>query len=734
MSPTDFSALLGRYRSGMAIFSTFDFDPLYFENRLLGSTSLEKARRILVFMDGGRYDQLVRRDIHARYVNERYLLVPIRPPNGAFHPKLHLLLQEKKALIFCGSNNLTPGGSTTNLELLNVVEVLQQTEDAGSHGLLADTMAFYLRACDYADRLLAATARKWLEEICRDQPWINTSDKLRSYPQLVTSADGPLWDQLDTAMADRKPDRILIISPFYDQDLRLLKAVRKRWPCPIEICAQEQTSHLPAKRLSKLENISLYSLQAENSRRLHAKLFACKLGKRWLCLTGSANFTTAAFEGQNMEVCLLFEQPQSAIDELLSKEVERRLVDPADFEPAPVEEAPISAQPKMILRSAYLDVTETVRLDAESETVDWDTIKAAFRKFSDHKSSLVKSVAHTNGQQAHVALAEQEIKDFHGAVICRLQGHAKDGSNVQSNPVWLVQPDKLTRSFGEGGGKTGRERLVLETGRGTVELLEDKINQQGLEAAIAWLNRLNIRFHADTMGSLNLKGLGHTIYDPTLPDTPPNWREDQMSDFVKAIEDFVQRHHVNILGKHARSGNINGMTNFVDVMVECNKLLFLRYRTGELKWGRAMEFILRGVGIMCAGYDFLNKNKPFHGFLINILEKQGGELDAIREALTEVSGFEHLAIALAMAQIIRWDKELQGCPQDQLVGEITKMNDTIKQMGGWEPIPDELTKALTAYGAIPQQDRDLILATILKTAPPKVTRKDQIDIQRLTRR
>ena len=51
MKYLDYSSLLSGEPAHLALFSTFQFDPDFFERRLLKCAALQKARRIAVFMD-----------------------------------------------------------------------------------------------------------------------------------------------------------------------------------------------------------------------------------------------------------------------------------------------------------------------------------------------------------------------------------------------------------------------------------------------------------------------------------------------------------------------------------------------------------------------------------------------------------------------------------------------------------------------------------------------------------
>src|SRR5690349_20576975 len=78
MKYLDFSSLLEADPAHIAFLSTFQFDPDFFERRLLCCPTLTKARRIVIFMDARQWFDLLRRDVPARWLNRRYLVVPVQ--------------------------------------------------------------------------------------------------------------------------------------------------------------------------------------------------------------------------------------------------------------------------------------------------------------------------------------------------------------------------------------------------------------------------------------------------------------------------------------------------------------------------------------------------------------------------------------------------------------------------------------------------------------------------------
>ena len=285
----------------LALLSTYTFDPDFFENRLLRGGALGHARRTAVFVDDRQWRGLCRRDIRAAGANRRYLVVPVRSPAGVFHPKLSLLLSDNGGRVTCGSGNLTRAGFTSNLELFNTVPFRWGGDDPAGPAVAADALAFFRRAAEEAAGEAGWIVGEWIEEAERE-----FADGLRSHTgdggrvRLAHTYAGPLWERLESEAGDA-PQQFLVLSPFHDAGGDIARRLCDRWPgADVEFVVQQHytdlqpavVKDLPAARLSKL---------SAGGRRTHAKLIAWRGGAGSGCLAGSANFTTAAFGGRNVE-------------------------------------------------------------------------------------------------------------------------------------------------------------------------------------------------------------------------------------------------------------------------------------------------------------------------------------------------------------------------------------------------------------------------------------------------
>jgi hypothetical protein len=214
-------------RSHIAFLATYQFDPDFFERRLLRCSALQKARRIVVFVDRSEWLALLRRDIPARFVNRRYLVVPVRRSTGRFHPKLVLLLSESGGRFLCGSNNLTRSGCSSNLELLNAVCFEFDGKHDAEIDVAKEAFGFFEHAVKHTNDEIARIATDWLQESVSVFPWLR--DRVAGGSRavrLLHSYDVPLWQQMTDVFSGHDPKEFFVISPFHDIDGRALSSVR----------------------------------------------------------------------------------------------------------------------------------------------------------------------------------------------------------------------------------------------------------------------------------------------------------------------------------------------------------------------------------------------------------------------------------------------------------------------------------------------------------------------------
>jgi hypothetical protein len=718
MKPLEFSSFFSEESARFAVLSTYEFDPVHFERYLLGSTALAQARRIIVMVDANRFQKLlIESKTPARSLNQRYLVLPVRKSGGVFHPKLALLLGEKHADVICGSNNLTQSGSTHNLEILNRIPLRMDGEQREiTHlPLVQQAIQFFKDCLVFGEARAGKIAGKWFGELADEFPWLNSfhsGSALNGDPVLVHTLHGGLWDRVLDRVGKAKPQKIQIISPFYDSDLGLLKRVRKQWPdCPVEITAQQNTSNLPAGLLSGFgRGVRLFELPGVNNRRLHAKVVAVVLNGKTLCLSGSANFTEAAFDGGNVETCLAWEAAGDALKLLFEDEFTRKPISPDEFEPGreqpPAEDK--APEPLMGVKSCVLD--EKGRLSfTYSINPEFKPQMAAFalKHFSEREPVFTQDVKVTATGFEEIMLPPEINAGFSGAVLCYLVASKGDKQQI-SAPMWLIQEHRLTHEASESGSNSGREAEIRETGRGLVEHLDEVGSLQGQIQLIQYLMNLNIHYKDESQGRGVRHGFRVKIRDPFHPDTMPDWLKmsrEQFPNLAEAIYDFADRHQKHVLQKHERKGNVNGLANFIDVMVTTSKVLFVYLRRGVLTQHfvthRLREYLNIYTGIFPE-----YKDEEITGYLARIYSNRKGNPAQLKKTFEENNVGGHLRALLLIAQVVRGSADASDINKaaNQLSGLVNQVTAFENKIGLGRATGIQICKALEDYEMLTENE------------------------------
>ena len=104
----------------IALLTTFNFDIRLFEQAILNSLFANNVRKISVYVDAEELTKSLQ-SVRTCQIGRKYVVNPIRI-NSTFHPKVVLLLGEKKARLILGSSNITTPGYTTNNEVFNFID------------------------------------------------------------------------------------------------------------------------------------------------------------------------------------------------------------------------------------------------------------------------------------------------------------------------------------------------------------------------------------------------------------------------------------------------------------------------------------------------------------------------------------------------------------------------------------------------------------------------------------
>lgn len=699
-------------KGNFALVATYDFDPVYFERRILPQDGFNGAERIIILMDKGRYqERLNNQEFMATGFNRQYLVIPVSRARGVFHPKLYLVLGEKKITAVIGSNNCTGAGTAYNMELCSVFSLSISEKETGNKDiclpLMQQTYQAFRTFCRDIGPLSKTLEDQVFKKIEGSYGWI-TGQKSSSSLQLLHSHEKPLWPEVERLLEGREIERIFILSPFFDDRLDFLKKIQGRWPSvPISIVAQQKYSTLPASELATLFKSSpikhqLFQAKPQKmGRPVHAKAIAFETDKGTSWLTGSANATRAAVEGLNTETCLWFTTQEGPDYLFKSDNIDIETIDPAVFQSGKQdnpEDLKTEEKFPLNLRSAILDQDGVLTLDYETPP-DTTNLVLRIRNFNERDPLFSIKV-----DPQTIRLEHKRMSDIRGTAFCQLSG-VLNGQPVTGNIVALIQLNYLFRDRdGSGGGSGSNLNIIRDTGKGLIPHLDTLASPA---EAIEFLNNCNIRFNdGGSHGGFGRENWNER--DPFKTDNPPGWSlslsQKEANDLRNAIRNFIERHQKEKLEKHIKRGNINGLANFMDIFRTLNSIL-ITYHTRKVEnsndpvipFGFVLSFVRKNIEILIGD---LGHEENQSGYIAAIKENIRSDPEIIKNRLVTENVPAMIVAAIDVVIEVRALALKKGEGDSWASKHRLWVFDWIKENGLSMPTAEDISQARQEYSAL----------------------------------
>lgn len=464
--------------------------------------------------------------------------------------------------------------------------------------------------------------------------------------------------------------------------------------------------------LRKYTNISLSELK-NYSRRLHAKLIAWYDGRSVGCITGSANFTTAAMGGGNIEACLLIRDAGQLIGELFDRDIEQKPISFDDFEPGPGEEVeaneddsiPIWIQSAILFGHETITVSYKHRLEHEPDAL-WLTIRVPGETRPRYQHPLPTKREAT----VSLSLGNKAVVDSSGTLLATVVADL-NGQKHETSPYWIVQESRLT--FEPGESQSSSENKIVETGEGLPEFIDALGGRDGMAAVIEYLRHLNIKYEDGAGGFGGLRPFKLTMHDPYRPDDAPGWLLDapnDASDLGQAIYEFADRHEHRRLLRHVARGNINGMGNYLDILTALTRLLFIYRARNVVTWQQVQMRFLKYVQISTGGAP--SGEVSFGGYLTEVFRNLGWDSKTVAEVCSETNYLAEVRAVLWLAQYMRFvgrkDRNLLRV-KDMLPSHVRAFHDFLKVCGLRVPGHEAVRSALERYNMLTEKSLNTIL-------------------------
>lgn len=297
----------------IALMTTFNFEIGFFERAVLNRLYSKDVKKISVFVDSKELTNALN-DFDIEHsgcnIGRKYMVNPVQM-NGSFHPKVILLLGEKKAKLFVGSANIKTSGYAINNEIFNYIDY--SSEHPEYLDVIVDAIDFFQDINEKSYKLDNDILKDAKEYIYYHKASNNGE------VHLIHNVEKTILNQV-TNLIKEDVTSINIAVPYYDRELFALNEILKIYPkAETKLFIQNEFSTFPVKYNNDnhiISQISIFSKFRDNTSSssgnfYHGKVFQFKTHNKDYILYGSANCTLSALlktysDGGNIE-CDLFE-------------------------------------------------------------------------------------------------------------------------------------------------------------------------------------------------------------------------------------------------------------------------------------------------------------------------------------------------------------------------------------------------------------------------------------------
>lgn len=340
------------------ILTTYALTPAFFEYKFVNPLLAAGCEHIVLFVDRHGYEAMVSERAALTRAGVDYWVVPVDLAPSVFHAKLSLLWSQNEVRMYVSSANLTKGGLSSNLEVVDRLTC----HDGDTWAAPQIGEAIRLVKALVAKQPIGDLARSALNEIIGHCSVALGS--LRGGAHVPSDGDRVhLLHNLDRSLLDQlgdvlffEPEEISVVSPYFDSDLSAVSSLAVRFPHAHIVIAQGPggTAVNPKAGAALPSRISPGTLRGAGKRFVHAKVLLAKGAEGAVLVSGSPNLTSAAWTRDastgNFEAAIARLSPHpEAFDQLFTASTVR--ISPTKWKQLayrPQKIAPRDAQPRIV--------------------------------------------------------------------------------------------------------------------------------------------------------------------------------------------------------------------------------------------------------------------------------------------------------------------------------------------------------------------------------------------------
>lgn len=266
----------------------------------------------ITFCDFGCYVLDAPSHAAALYAGRHYSVTPVWQ-NGAFHPKVYLLLGPRHGRLLIGSGNATVGGLIRNAEVFGLFDY-DGEKDAGPHSAFQSVFAFVESLAGSA----SDPVQKQIKSARQMAPWL-ALPPVEDGRRVLIGGPGrlPLSDQVAALLPSKKSDDLIICASSFDRALEGLRRLASMCIAKPVCIVQPEHAEMDGQSVRRVGKaidwrpfVDPYPKEKRQRKdvRAHAKVFIFGYGKTETCIFGSANASAPALGSTNTEIVVALPQ------------------------------------------------------------------------------------------------------------------------------------------------------------------------------------------------------------------------------------------------------------------------------------------------------------------------------------------------------------------------------------------------------------------------------------------
>ena len=290
------------------IITSYSFDFVFFEERLMPGLKSAGIKNINLFLDGNYFDEQLENTIGREFQGQRTYSINTFYNPGIFHPKILFLVGAKHGLLIIGSGNISTSGMSSNDEIWGAFHI--NSAESPNAPLLAQCWTYLEKFFDQTHGF----NKEKIHWLYQRAPWLNelkgmnqqgfvAVNKELNISFLSNENGNSIYQKLNQIIPNDQVKSLSIVSPFFDRSGTALTNFINDFNLEHIDCLTDSESGLFPHDLDSdyHGNLKFYEWKDcvnqfdQRLNRLHAKLFnfILKDGTEFL-LIGSCNATISA--------------------------------------------------------------------------------------------------------------------------------------------------------------------------------------------------------------------------------------------------------------------------------------------------------------------------------------------------------------------------------------------------------------------------------------------------------